>query len=342
MRPGTVEWLQALLSARGGSAAIAEIQAALMNAEPETGAPEQATQGEGPAEAREASVRDRLRHSPLFVTLPDERVALTRLYLQGANFRYSPASWELAQGLLSLEATELALVCAQSGGGPDPELSWRGLHDEAPNRTRLARAERGWVLPGLSAWFAAVGFEAGDDLLVHVREIEGPLLVFERVSRFARDEGPIARRNALLLEAAIGVLREEGGGWLGVDRLLKQLVARYDFRRLVPPDSFGQRLLVGETRFTLSRDGGAVRLSYFYHDDTARAFLATCASPQEALPAFFEEFPPDGAGDREKALRYLEALWEETPRPELGGLTPTEARAQEAKIVPFGRPGQSG
>jgi hypothetical protein len=280
-------------------------------------------------------MRARVAHVPSFVWLPGDRVGLTRRYLQSAYFRYTPSTWELEQGLLRLDGTELALVCAQGAAGLDREVCWRGIDEHQARTARLARSDDRWVLPGLGAWFDHVGFTFGDDVVIHVRDVDAPLFVFDRESRFDRDEGPIARRNAALSEAAIQVLAESREPWLSVDRLVKLLVARFDFRAGTAPDSFSQRLLEQDNRFTLAPSGREVRLSHFHHEDTARAYLAGLHTPSEALPAFLEEYPPQSNEDREKAFAYLESLWRHTPRPEYDGMTQAQWEEAQHKILPF-------
>lgn len=316
MEPGSIEWLRALLEEQG-PIPMSMLEAAL-------------------AQERAGEWQERLQHSPLFVTLPGGMVDLTRRYLDGAYFRYTPTDRELKEGILLLDGTELSLVCAQGPISPDPEIYWRDLDDEEVHHARLARTGLAWVMPGLGPWFERMGFRHGDDLVAHVRSVAQPLLVFDHVPVLERDEGALARRNQRLVESAIAWLASEPG-WVSLERLLKELVARYNFRSSYPPDSFGHRLLERDNRFTLSDDGRAIRLSYFHHDDTARAYLARLSAPVEALPAFLEEYPPVRPGDRDKALAYLERLWRETPRPELDGLTPAEAEELQAKIVPFTR-----
>jgi hypothetical protein len=326
--PGTVEWIEGRLERAGGAMDLTELEATLA-AEP--GAPEPTV------------MRDRLRHSPRFVMLPENRVGLTRDFLQGAFFRYTVTPWELERGVLLLNGTELSLVAGLALEAVDQAISWKDVGNGEPQRTRLARQDLpdnmggAWVLPALGAWYAERDVQPGDDVVVHVRDLATPLLVIDRVPFLERDEGPISRRNARLVEAAIEVLTEEPSDWMTLDRLLNQLVARYDFRSPYPPDSLGQRLVIQDNRFTLSKEGREVRLSHFHHDETAIAYLSHLRSPEEALTIFFEEYPPTESGDREKALRYLEALWKRTPRPELGGLTPLEAEERRHKIIPFPR-----
>lgn len=327
--PGTVEWIMEHLAAHGEVMPVAALEAAL---DERLSAIDEA----GRAEAR-ALLRMRLTIAPGLVLMADEQVALLRHHVQGAFFRYTPSSWELEKGVLRLDSTELALVCAQASPERDQEVCWRDVAETAAHPARLARDENRWVLPGLGGWFDHTGFTFGDDVVVHVRDAATPLFVLDRVSRFDRDEGPITRRNARLAETAIAILAETSGGWMLVDRLLKLLVARFDFRAPTPPDSFGQRLLDQDNRFTVSREGREVRLSHFHHEDTARAYMAGVKSPAAALAAFFEEYPPQGADDREKALAYLEQLWRHTPREEYNGLTPAQWDDSNGKIVPFTR-----
>jgi hypothetical protein len=327
LEPGSVEWLTDRLEAQGGESPMAALEEALTASLPSNDG----------SEAAISLMRTRVLHAPQMVALPGDRVALTRHFLQGAYFRYTPTTWELERGVLRLETSELALVCALDDTGLDQEVRWRGLDESEPHTVRLARSDGFWVLPGLGGWFDATGFTFGDDVVVHVREVRPPLFVLDRVSRFDRDEGPISRRNARLVELAIAILAESGEGWLAVDRLVKMLVGRYDYRGSTPPDSFGQRLLDQDTRFTQGKDGREVRLSHFHHEDTARAYLARVNSAAEALPVFFEEYPPQGPDDRDKALAYLEQLWRHTPRAELNGLTPAQMTDPASKIVPFGR-----
>lgn len=328
MEPGTVEWIEARLEEAGGAMAVAELEDALLSTGPK---------------ADVAAMYDRLRHSPRFVSLPEGRIGLTADFVRGAFFRYSITPWELERGVLLLNGTELSLLTALALEGSDQAISWKDVGNGEPSRTRLARQDLpdgldgAWVLPALGSWFAERGVEPGDDLVVHVRDLSVPLLVFDRVPFLERDEGTINRRTARMVEAAIGVLREEPTDWVPLERLLRHLVARFDFRSPFPPDSLGQRVVVQDNRFTLSKDGREVRLSHFHHDETALLYLSRLNSPQEALSTFFEEYPPTEPGDKDKAVKYLEALWLRTPRPELDGLTPAEAEERRHKIVPFPR-----
>lgn len=328
IQPGTVEWIQAQLAGAGGTLAIAELEDAMLREAPD---------------ADMQALRDRVRHSPLFASMPEGRVGLTADFLQGAFFRYTITPWELERGVLLLNGTELSLLTALALEGSDQAMSWKDVGNGEPQRIRLARQDLpdglgdAWVLPALGGWFADREVQPGDDLVVHVRDLQVPLLVFDRVAFLDRDEGTIARRNARMVEAAIAVLREESLGWVSLERLLRHLLARFDFRSPSPPDSIGQRLVIQDNRFTLSRDGREVRLSHFHHDETALLFLSQLRNPEEALSTFFEEYPPTEPGDKDKALRYLEALWQRTPRPELDGLTPHEAEERRHKIVPFPR-----
>lgn len=326
---GTVDWITERLTAHGGDMPVAALESALA---------EGLAPGDGTAEAL-ALLRTRLTIAPGLVKVGRDRVALLRRFVQGAFFRYTPSTWELEKGVLRLDSTELALVCAQASPDSDQEVCWRDVSESAAHQVRLARNDGRWVLPGLEGWFDQTGFTFGDDLVVHVKEAATPLFVFDRVSRFDRDEGPIARRNACLTETAIAILAESEEGWMLVDRLLKLLLARFDFRAATPPDSFGQRLLDQDNRFTLAREGRSLRLSHFHHEDTARAYLATVNSSAAALAAFFEEYPPQNGDDRDKAIAYLEQLWRHTPRAELDGLTPAQWGEPNRKIVPFGQRG---
>jgi hypothetical protein len=323
-KPGSSPWIENFLQSREGQAPVSALEEAI---------------GEH-LEALE-ELRGRLRHAPQFVLLSEGRMGLTRDFLQGAYFRYTPSAHDLEHGALRLEGTELALVGALSPSALDLEMRFRLADEDTIHHARLVRLDDAWILPGLGGIFEALQFEFGDDLLVHVRELNGPLFVLGHVSRLERDEGAIRRRNARLEEAAIGILSQEPGAWLSLDGLLKQLIAHYDFRSVLPPDSFGTRLLYQDNRFTVGRAGREVRLSHFQHDDLARAYLSRLSSPAEALSAFFEEYPPENDHDRAKALSTLEALWQDVPRPELGGLTPRLERERADKIVNFVRPGKS-
>lgn len=331
MEPGTVDWIKDRLAANGDEMPLAALEEALVAELPPTD-----DGGDAHADAL-GLLRARVTIAPALVALPEERVALTRHFLQGAYFRYTPSSWELEKGVLCLEATELALVCAQVSSAPDLEVCWRDVAETDARQARLVRSDDRWLLPGLGGWFDATGFTFGDDVVVHVREASVPLFVFDRVSRFDRDEGPIARRNARLVETAIATLEEGTEPWVSVERLVKLMVGRFDYRSPTPPDAFAQRLLEQDNRFTLSKDGREVRLSHFHHEETAHAYMAKVSSPNQALGAFFEEYPPQGPEDRDKAVAYLEQLWRHTPRAELNGLTPAQVEDPHSKIVLFER-----
>lgn len=321
-------WIADQLQAFGGRAGL-----------PALAAVHAASVGWSVAES-EAALLERLLSSSLFVRR-DGAWLLTRNCLQGAYFRQTPSADDLVHGTLALANTELGMIAAAAGS--DAAIAWRPVGSDAKDTQSFFPAGRP-VMSGLETYFRQTGFELGDDLIIHVRDATAPLLVFDRMSRLDRDEGAIGRRNARLMAVAIAVLESEtsvecaaAGAWVGLARLLRQLPTRFDFRRGPPPDAFCQRLLLQDNRFTVSADGAWVRPSYFHQDRTARHYLARLASPLEALEAFCEEFPPEGPAERSLAIAHLETLWRQTPRAELGGLTPAQAEVNQAKIVPFSR-----
>jgi hypothetical protein len=321
MELGSVAWIAARLAEAGGPVARAALASALP---PEFG----------------PDLDNRLLTSPLFVRTTSGEApvwALMASYLAGATFRYALGEDERQVGALRLEGREAMLAVQQRPGATEPEVAWRDADGAEPQRARLARGASGWALPGLGAFYAAHGLVAGDDVLVHVRDLEGPTFVLAVEPRLDRDEAAVERTNVKVLAAALALLQEDGGGWTPVDRLVKRLVARHDYRLGTPPDAFAERLLVRDDRFTLARDGHAVRPSHFRREDTTRAYLARVGSPHEALPAFLEEYPPSEDADREKALALLTRWWRDAPRAELGGMTPNQADEEAAKIIPFPR-----
>jgi hypothetical protein len=329
MQPGDLDWIVACLEQHGGAMSLPALERELLGVDP------------GGLEA----LRTRLAVAPQLTRLADGQVALLRDRVQGANFRLAPAPWEHAQGVLRLDGTEVAAALASQGQrqGPDRDVSWRGLDEPpaGPHRTRLARGGpdgQALLLTGLEGWYAGVGFQHGDDVIVHIRDLATPLLVLDHVPRLDRDEGVLRRRTARVVDAACAVL-EETDGWLALEHLQARVLGHVDYRQGTPPDAFNARLVELEPRLLLSRDGREVRLAHFHTDAAARRYLARVPALADALPAFLEEYPPREPADRDKALASLEALWRETPRAELDGLTPAEAEALAAKIVPFPRQG---
>lgn len=330
MQPGDLDWIIRQVTANGGRATLAMLEAAL-----------------GPAEEGAiAALHARAALAPQLTRLASGELALLRDRIEGAYFRAAPDVYELSRGLLRLEGLELALAlaCAAPSSGPDLAVAWRAMTDaeHAVHRTRLVRVEEAgglWALPGLEAWYGAVDFAHGDDVIVHVRDLAGPVLVLDHLPRTDRDEGAIARRNKHVLDAAHAALQDAGatGDWLALERLLRLVVGRFDYRQGLPPDPLPTRLLGLDPRFLLARDGREVRLAHFHADETARRYLGSVGSPEEALGTFLEEYPPGEPGDRDKALATLRTLWRETPRVELGGLTPAQAELRAQKIVPFPR-----
>ncbi len=321
MEAGSVAWIAARLAEAGGPLG----REALM---------------EGLPPANAEGLDNLLLASPLFVRLSRGGRPVWGLmapFLLGATFRYALTETDLAMRALRFEGREVMFAIAQRPGGPDPAVAWRDLGEAAPHHTRLASGPTGWTLPGLGEFFAAHALAAGDDVLIHVRDLETPTFVLDAQPRLDRDEAAIERANMRLAAAALALLQEDGAAWTPVDRLTKRLIARHEYRRGTPPDTFGERLLVRDDRFTLAHDGHAVRPSHFRKDDTARAFLARVSAPQDALPAFLEEYPPTTEADRGKAIALLTAWWRDTPRRELRGLTPAQAEAEAAKIVQFPR-----
>lgn len=317
MEPGTIGWIAAKLTEAGGPL------------------PEEAlAAGLPPDEA--AGLAARLLASPLFV-LTGRGWILLAPHLQGATFRYALTEAELAGGALRLEGRAAMAALQQSQAFNEGTVRWKPVGDEPPTPATLVRGADGWALPGLGLYFAGQELKAGDDLLVHVRNLDPPCLVLDAESRFERDEAAIERSNVRLVEAALAILDSEGGGWLRIDRLSKRLLARHDHRRGVPPDAFSERLLPRDDRFTLSKDGLAVRPSHFRRDDTAKLYLSRLRTSLEALPAFLEEYPPNSDADRERAMAVLDTWWRDTPRPELGGRTPAMVEHEGTKIVPFQR-----
>ncbi|MDB5099100.1 MAG: hypothetical protein JWM80_3521 [Cyanobacteria bacterium RYN_339] len=325
MQPGDLDWIVNCLEQNDGHMPLEALERELSAADP----------------AGLAALRERVAAAPQITRLGNGELALLRERVTAANFRLTPQPWEHAQGVLRLDGTEVAVALATQG--PPGEVSWRGLDEPpaGPHRASLAPGgpdAKALVLPGVDAWYAAVGFAHGDDVLVHVRDVTTPLLVLDHVPRLDRDEGVLRRRSARVLDAACDVL-EELGGWVPFERLLARVLGLIDYRQGTPPEAFTARLVGVEPRLLVSADGRQVRLAHFHTDAAARRYLSQVPNLADALPAFLEEFPPREPADREKAQASLEALWRETPRPELDGLTPAEADALAAKIVPFPRPG---
>ncbi|MFP5500862.1 MAG: hypothetical protein ACLGIN_00140 [Candidatus Sericytochromatia bacterium] len=313
MERGTVDWIEDRLADSGGEVGVRALEAAMRE--------------EGASDEEVAALHVRLRRSPRLLTLPGRTVALTRRYLVGARFRYMLTGWEVAHGVLSLEGTELPLVLGQGAREAEQAVRWGLEREREIRRVLLARRDGpdrrpAWVLPGLGEYFEAHGLGAGDDLLVRVEEIEEPLLRLGHVAFEARDAA-IAVRNAELTAAAASMLAE-AGSWVGMGWVLKQLLGRFDYRQAPPPDAFGRRLAMADRRFLLSPDGDEIREAHFHDETTAMRYLSRLSAPEEALSAYYEERPGDGAPRRAEALASLEALWRRTPRPELGGLTPAE------------------
>lgn len=315
MEAGSVGWIAARLQQAGGPVPFD----VLADGAPDAGVLEQ-----------------RLTASPLFV-LTGRGWTLLGPHLLGATFRYALTPAEVAGGSLRVEGRAAMAALQQSDAFNPGEVRWKPVGDEEPTPAALAQGPDGWALPGLGLFYAARGLQAGDDVLVHVRDLEPACLVLDAETRLERDEAAIERSNARLVEAALAILEAEGAGWMRIDRLGWRLLARHDHRRGVPPDTFAERLLPRDDRFTLSKDGLAVRPSHFRRDDTAKAYLARLSTPHEALGAFLEEYPPTSDADRERAMAALEAWWRDTPRRELGGQTPGQVEALGPKIVPFGR-----
>jgi hypothetical protein len=221
MQPGDLDWIVACLEQHGGAMSLPALERELLGVDP------------GGLEA----LRTRLAVAPQLTRLADGQVALLRDRVQGANFRLAPAPWEHAQGVLRLDGTEVAAALASQGQrqGPDRDVSWRGLDEPpaGPHRTRLARGGpdgQALLLTGLEGWYAGVGFQHGDDVIVHIRDLATPLLVLDHVPRLDRDEGVLRRRTARVVDAACAVL-EETDGWLALEHLQARVLGHVDYSR---------------------------------------------------------------------------------------------------------------
>lgn len=59
-------------------------------------------------------------------------------------------------------------------------------------------------------------------------------------------------------------------------------------------------------------------------EDEWRAFIAEAESPMQVLNVWFEQSPPADLDEANEVTQYLMTLWNTTPRPELGGRSPTQ------------------
>jgi len=69
-------------------------------------------------------------------------------------------------------------------------------------------------------------------------------------------------------------------------------------------------------------------------EDEWRAFIARAASPTQVISAWFEQYPPADIDEANEVANYLMALWNTTPRPELGDRTPFQMAGMPAPPVP--------
>jgi|GEM_PF-3472254 len=65
-----------------------------------------------------------------------------------------------------------------------------------------------------------------------------------------------------------------------------------------------------------------------------RAFIAEAESPLQVMSAWFDQYQPTSIQEINEVAQYIQALWNTTPRPELGGRTPCQAAGVPAPAVP--------
>ncbi len=65
-----------------------------------------------------------------------------------------------------------------------------------------------------------------------------------------------------------------------------------------------------------------------------RAFIARAKSPSQVVGAWFEQYPPGDINEVNEVAEYLQALWNTTPRPELGNRTPCQMAGIPAPPIP--------
>lgn len=142
-------------------------------------------------------------------------------------------------------------------------------------------------------WLKQQGAQAGDALLVHVVDSEAwqCRLTFE--PRSVRNEEQIARRNAVIADAAHEVLKatHEGLFWF---RLAARVLARGVYRDPCPPDPLTVVLLQRDTRFR-GKELGGVALATRY-DRIHGEFAPDRPDPIESLlQILYPPVPPDPA-----------------------------------------------
>lgn len=69
-------------------------------------------------------------------------------------------------------------------------------------------------------------------------------------------------------------------------------------------------------------------------EDEWRAFIAEADSPTQVISAWFEQNPPADIDQANEIANYVMALWNTTPRPELGGRAPNQVAGVPAPPIP--------
>lgn len=301
---------------------------------------------------------------------------LTRWLLDGRRFRIKPNQDDLIEGLSTYDIPEIDLLFSGALREEraviinDPQLQktyeLEPAWDEAMIRKRLC---------GLEDWYLDTGFKPGDEFIITCIDFERGLFEIEHRPPQSRKNDKIQEANRIVCDTAFDCVSNgrairthgaEEGYW--AKNILLSVTAAGAYSSPVAPDGIADALLQDSRLVVKERNYIFLKEEYeklYPNDDfeslSSRiirhleemlnptwdlededdlidfaAHLALAKSPVDIIKQLVEEYEPESSKDFEELAAFVMAMWNETPRPELGFKSPSEVdSAGRGRIVPI-------
>ena len=197
-----------------------------------------------------ATIRERLRWDGLtlgWLRLSRGQLVPLRIALEGLRFRCIPRPRDLVTGLLPLAHLQpfwgaCGATChlRELNGTP---LDILPLADDGVRSTGLPAVN-------CHAWYARVGFCAGDSVIVTVTSVEPLTLTIEHEPQCLFTPAAVAAQDAELLEAIVDRVRRAHAALIPCDEVILPIFAAAPWRTTYPGTPW-QQLVVGDGRLRL-------------------------------------------------------------------------------------------
>lgn len=200
-----------------------------------------------------ATIRERLRWDGLtlgWLRLNRSQLVPLRIALQGLRFRCVPRPRDIGAGLLPLAHLQ------PFAGLRNYECTVRDAAGTALPFVDLdADRGRDASLPAfdLRAWYAAVGFEPGDSIIVTIASAEPLVLQIEREPRAEFRPAVVAAQDAELVETIVERVRRSQAALLPCDEVVLPIFATAPWRNAYPGSPW-QQLVMRDGRLQLVDD----------------------------------------------------------------------------------------